>query len=395
MPRLSPVRALIVAVLALAGAGVEQPAVASPPAAARLPSTFVGVNGNDPLFGPPVDLAHEFHLMVAAGVESFRTAFDWSAAQPYKSESQVPADERSQFQLVGGVPTRFSAIDPIVTLSATLRMTLLPVVLYTPGWAAKHPGNTLSDPSSPRPYAAFLTALIKRYGPHGSFWSSRPNLRPLPIRAWQIWNEPDISYFWPDRPWVAPYVKLLRSAHAAIKQADPGAKVVLAGLTNYSWHDLASIYAIHGARSLFDAVAVHGYTKYPSGVVTILQYNRSVMDQHGDAKKPLMATEWSFPSARPNGGNQPWDTTESGQAHDVATVIHLLAKNAHSLHLTAFYYYTWIGDEDHGAYEFDFAGLRRLVGGKVTSKPALSSFRTAALAIEGCRSKGSTAQSCH
>src|SRR5579884_3886281 len=126
MPRLSPVRALIVAVLALAGAGVEQPAVASPPAAARLPSTFVGVNGNDPLFGPPVDLAHEFHLMVAAGVESFRTAFDWSAAQPYKSESQVPADERSQFQLVGGVPTRFSAIDPIVTLSATLRMTLLP-----------------------------------------------------------------------------------------------------------------------------------------------------------------------------------------------------------------------------------------------------------------------------
>ena len=57
-----------------------------------------------------------------------------------------------------------------------------------------------------------------------------------------------VTVFWPSRPFQYSYVSLLRAAHTAIKHADPGAKVVLGGMPNYSWLSLKSIYRIRGAR---------------------------------------------------------------------------------------------------------------------------------------------------
>ena len=90
-------------------------------------------------------------------------------------------------------------------------------------------------------YADYLRVLIGRYGPHGSFWIDNPTLPYMPIRMWQVWNEPNLLPFWATHPWVASYLALLRQAHDAIKAADPGAKVVLGGLDNYSWDYISSI----------------------------------------------------------------------------------------------------------------------------------------------------------
>jgi hypothetical protein len=209
---------------------------------------------------------------------------------------------------------------------------------------------------------------------------------------WQIWNEPHFTSYWSVQPFAPGYVQLLAAAHTAIKAADPGAKVVLAGLADFSWRYLAQIYAVHGASQLFDIVALHPYTAQPQGVITIIQRARAVMNAHGDSAKPILATEITWPSSE---GKAPpqfgVSTTEAGQAANLAAVVPLLETNRARLGLMGFYWYTWMGDETPRphAYGFDFAGLLKYVSGQVTAKPALAVFRRWALKLEGCTRKAS------
>jgi hypothetical protein len=82
-------------------------------------------------------------------------------------------------------------------------------------------------------------------------------------------------------------------------------------------------------------------------------------------------------------------TTESQQAARLGQLMPLLVANRQKLNLAGFYWYTWLGDESPrtAAYGFNYAGLLKSVGGKVTAKPALAVFKQWALSIEGCRRK--------
>jgi arabinogalactan endo-1,4-beta-galactosidase len=261
-------------------------------------------------------------------------------------------------------------------------------------------------PKRNRPYANFLTALVQRYGPRGSFWTGQSP--KVPVRFWQIWNEPNIRpAFWPPGPFAVRYVALLKAAHNAVKQADPHAKVVLAGLPNFSWIDLRRIYKIKGARQLFDVVAVHPYTKTPQGVITILSYVRQTMVKAGDAKKPMVADEVSWPSTCRQMSHGKctktltthdlgfdFTTTEQGQANNISKVMPLIAKNRVRLGLAGFYWYTWAGLERPGKLAFDFAGLFRLANGQFVAKPAFNVFRRLSLSLERCHQKGALATVC-
>jgi hypothetical protein len=271
--------------------------------------------------------------------------------------------------------------------------------MYAPDWdAAPAPAGRPSFPipRNDAPYASFLAALVNRYGPHGSFWATA--LRKVPIRTWEIWNEPDVTVFWSTQPFAPSYVQLLHAAHDAIKRADPGATVVLAGLVNFSWRDLAAIYAVPGASAWFDAVAAHPYTKQPAGVITILGKLRAVMNAHGDSSKPLIADEISWPSAvGASRLSRQYDftTTQAGQASRLAQLIPLLASHRRSLNLLGFDYYTWATAERRNLQSFDYAGLERYAGGGLFfAKPALTAFRKGVLAIEGCSRKGRLATDC-
>ena len=66
-----------------------------------------------------------------------------------------------------------------------------------------------------------LTLLVTRYGPSGSFWAEHPEVSRQPIRAWQIWNEPNLTRYWNVAPWAPSYVRLLKAADKALKAADP------------------------------------------------------------------------------------------------------------------------------------------------------------------------------
>ena len=364
-----------------------------------VPQGFVGMVVDEPTWPDPfVDIAKQLDVMVASGVQTIRVVFDWSRIQPYRSWSQVPADAKSEFVDIGGIPTNFSSLDQLVGLTSQHGMTVLPVILNAPRWDGQtYKGAILAIPRSPAPYAAFAKALVRRYGPGGSFWASYPYSPRVPIRMWQIWNEPNITAFWPQQPYYARYVALLRAAHAAIKSADPTAKVVLAGMPNYSWFELERIYKFKGARSLFDVVSLHPYTQTPQGVITILNYVRTVMNQAGDSAKPILADEISWPSSLgKTSHNTGYDfaTTEAGQARNLGKLLPMLVRDRVRLGLAGFYYYDWMGLERPNYLAFDFAGLFRVSGGEFVAKPAYSVFRSDALAMEGCRAKGPLATDC-
>jgi arabinogalactan endo-1,4-beta-galactosidase len=200
---------------------------------------------------------------------------------------------------------------------------------------------------------------------------------------WEIWNEPWISYYWPIQPFQKSYLLLLRVAHDAIRNADPGAKVVLGGMPNASWDVLRSIYRVPGAKGLFDVVDIHAYTRNPAGVVTILKRDRAVMRKAGDGSKPIILGEMGWTSSLHQTRHQfDWETTPAQQASNVRSVLALLAANRERVGLAAFYWYTWINDQHRGASPWGFAGLLGYHSGRIWQKPALKAFHDEAFALE-------------
>ena len=121
-----------------------------------------------------------------------------------------------------------------------------------PGWAGGgFPG--IGPPDNLQDYADFLYALASRYKGR--------------IRAYQIWNEPNLAREWGEKPPnPAEYTEMLRIAYEAIKRADPDAMVISAGMAPTSrWDDIAmpdvefikGMYEA-GAKPYFDVLGVHG-----------------------------------------------------------------------------------------------------------------------------------------
>src|SRR4051812_9770089 len=99
---LSRVRRLAMAI-AVALLGVH---TTSASAAKTVPSDFVGVVADGPLLADPnVDYLKQLDTMVAGGVQTLRTAFNWAGVQRYHSFAQVPPGMRDQFRDENGVPT--------------------------------------------------------------------------------------------------------------------------------------------------------------------------------------------------------------------------------------------------------------------------------------------------
>lgn len=369
---LATATAVLVGVLAVAGAA----------AARSVPPRFFGVMANGPLEVPGVDLVKEDAVMSATGVETIRMPMQWSHLQPYRKPADVPAVDRGRFKTIAGVPTDFSALDAQVGAAARNDLDVLGLVLETPRWAASDPSTVFSPPHDVGDYGRVLRALVGRYGPQGSFWAENPLIPARPVRHWQIWNEPSVPrYFAVHGGFAKPYVRLLAAGYAAVKAADRGATVISAGLPNFSWRDLESLYkaGLH-ARGHFDAVAVHPFTGKPSDSVRILHRVRAVMDRHGDRRSPIWVTEVSWPSGRGKAtSNQRWVTTRAGEAEKVGQIYAAYAAAWRSLRLARAYWYTWASTDRDSPNAFDYAGLRTYTpAGRFVDKPAAPAYRAVA-----------------
>jgi hypothetical protein len=390
-------RALLAAALLAFGAAVSFAgcADAGPAQAAKrsVPQGFIGANTGSILGRPGFNLDPELAVMASAGVESVRTGFFWSDLQPYRTAADVPAAARSRFQDVGGVPTDFTFTDRFVAAAAAHGIGVLPVVVTAPAWARRDPSRSDSAPQGTANYARLLTALIGRYGPRGEFWRAHPEIPKRPIRAWQIWNEPDHDYYWHEQPFQRDYVQLLRAARTAIRRADPGAAVVLGGLAGRSWDLLAKVYRA-GGRGQFDVAAIHPYTLKVSNVITTLGLVRDAIRRGGDAGRPVWITEMSWPAAKGKVDN-PYgiETTQAGMTANIRTAFPLLARRRSAYKLQRVYWESWLTEYKNRHLAWDWAGLRKYGAGSPLSMPAFFAFRAVARTLEGC-AKSTVATRC-
>jgi hypothetical protein len=315
------------------------------------------------LTDPGAPIASEVKVMADSGVTALRVPFYWHHVEPSKGKFD------------------FSDTDPFVAAAARNHIELLPIVLRTPSWAAAHPKLANSPPAGTANYAAYLTTLIKRYGPDGTFWSAHPDVPKQPIEAWQIWNEPNHDHFWSDQPYAAGYVRLAKAARAAVKKADPNALVVAAGFADRSWESIDQIYRA-GAKGVFDAVAIHPYTYKVENVLRLVRYARRSLQKAGDGDRPLWLTEVTWSSGkRPGRTPSPFETTPEDQARRLGEALPLLIRQRKALGIDRIFWENWISTDSDHSDPFDFSGLRVLEpNGSVRAKPAFAVFKRIALA---------------
>ena len=341
---------LLLVVLALASA--------APASAASVPPTFFGSKA-DGILADPAAFAREAPVMVQAGVRSVRLSVYWSLIQPEPG------------------PPGFATLDAHVAAAAQSGLELLPVVQGAPDWAADDRSNPFSSPRDPRDFATFMRVLIARYGPQGSLWAERPDLPRRPLRAWQIYNEPNLERYWSAQPYPRPYRRVLCAAYRAIHQADRGAKVVMAGLANDSWRAMRRLHDA-GVRGCYDVAAVHPFSARPSNSLKITRLNRQVIDRFGGRRKPIWLTELTWPSAQGQLRDNlvGWETTPSGQAERLRLAYGLYVRNASRLRLQRIYWHTWVTRDGNSETPFEWSGLRRInPDGTIVDKPALGALR--------------------
>ncbi|MFO7918206.1 MAG: cellulase family glycosylhydrolase [Anaerolineae bacterium] len=158
------------------------------------------------------------------------------------------------------------------------------------------PGWELAPPDAYADFGDFVYAVVSRYRGR--------------VRYYQIWNEPNIYPEWGEQP-VDPeaYTELLKVAYRRAKEADPNCVILAAGLAQTTeeggrnMSDLLYLERMYraGAKDHFDIMGamVYGLWTGPYDRRAAPHYTnfsraqliREIMVRHGDADKPIWATE--------------------------------------------------------------------------------------------------------
>ena len=188
------------------------------------------------------------------------------------------------------------------------KLNLIARVDFQPFWT-QAPGADLKEHAPPEDmqnYGDFCHALAGHY--KGK------------IRAYQVWNEPNLTFEWGDRPPdPARYVEMLKACYIGVKTADPDALVISAGMAPtgsglpQAIPDDQYIEKMYqaGAAPYFDLLGVHasGYKELPetSPDEAAKKYNgnrffcfrhvediRKIMERYGDADKQIALLEFGW-----------------------------------------------------------------------------------------------------
>lgn len=184
----------------------------------------------------PAQVAEHLDHMQALGIDNIRVYVPWRYVETTKGQYD------------------WSSMDVIMSLAAERDMGVLAEMNTTPAWA--DPDDQYS-PGAAHPNAEdfkdFASAVATRYG--------------STVSAYEIWNEPNyIGFYDPVDP--AAYAELLKAVYPALKDIDPTATIVAAGLGHSPTRDdgtamspvefLEGMYQA-GAKGYFDALAYHPY----------------------------------------------------------------------------------------------------------------------------------------
>lgn len=130
---------------------------------------------------------------------------------------------------------------------------------------------------------------------------------------WEIWNEPDLNYFWPPKTDPNAYAKLAVATCQAIRDVAPNTKIIgpaaagMPGLQDWLGLGLIATVLRSPASSCFDAISVHSYrmepNKAPKSPESVMKDNTSALSfiaehtRKGQHPLPLICSEWGFSSS--------------------------------------------------------------------------------------------------
>ena len=216
-----------------------------PPLQARVENPYVGVSmPNGGGAGSYLSAANVLALK-RLGVGQIRVFLRWYKIQPHEDQ-----------------PPDWRLMDRIVNVAQQSNINVLPAVVGTPDWAVDPtamadrgqgkrgglaPLHTMRPDS--QKFAAFLKLLVNRYKDR--------------IDEWSIWNEPNALSSLNQRS-VKDYAMIVRTAYAAIKQADPNATLAMAGLSGVKPDYLSQLTRLDASSSI-EVVCVHPY-RYPDAI---------------------------------------------------------------------------------------------------------------------------------
>lgn len=233
---------------------------------------------------PADQLDDQLALMRAAGVTWIRQEFDWNALEP----------ERGRYD--------WAEYDRIVAaIDAESGIELLAVLVNTPAWARDRRAlnNRTSPPQDTTDFGAFAAAVAGRYADSVDYY--------------QIWDEPNLLTSWGMlAPSASRYATLLADASESIREIDPVAFIVAAGLAPTQERGPDNINEVaylndllaFGAAQAVDAFAVKPYGMdtgpYDRTIADhVLNFSRVVtvyeaLAKHSSPVPPIWATQWGW-----------------------------------------------------------------------------------------------------
>jgi polysaccharide biosynthesis protein PslG len=268
----------------------------------------VGMVGDITWGQSQADVDREVAVMKDAGARWVRANVNWRWLEPDR-QGGIDAGMLAQYDY---------AIDK--ARAAGLEV-LMPIADAVPYWASGDPNkhidgsgqrvwNRYYPPARMSDFTAFTRFVVEHYKAKG-------------VRAYEIWNEPNTSWFWAPGPNAGQYTEMLKASYPAVKAADPSATVVLGGLSRSDFEYLEDVYRA-GGGAYFDAVAVHPYTygmdptvswngtnagEDPSRIswnaFPAIKEIKATMNAFGDSGKQVWITEFGYSTTSKDGGVTP------------------------------------------------------------------------------------------
>ncbi len=231
------------------------------------------------------DIERIFDGLADLGVGVLRTDLRWDLVQP---------DGPDAYQ--------WEKFDQILGLATARNIQVMPILLLSPDWARPLGTDATGHPDLVA-FREFSRVSAARYAAKG-------------IHYWEVWNEPNHKNFFSPADPVA-YAALLNAGYAGLKEGNPQAFVVSAGLSPAPDTDHVNgnhVSAVDFTREFYkhqpklDAFGFHpyGWPLPPTShegwqgwrqMETNPDNVRAIMTEHGDGAKRIWLTEYGAPTS--------------------------------------------------------------------------------------------------
>ncbi|HWI59339.1 MAG TPA: cellulase family glycosylhydrolase, partial [Bacillota bacterium] len=197
--------------------------------------------------------------------------------------------------------------------------------------------------------------------------------------SFEIWNEPNISGFWPPAPDPAQYTVLAQEAIRRLHQGDPAAPVITGGLSSFDFTFADSFLGLGGAIGA-NAVGIHPYGCTPPELLSDrILLLRTLVAQHLSNAPPVWDTEWGFSSTAFGDGH----SAAARQRQAVMVAREFLCAAAVGFPVIIYY-----DLRDDGTNPADSENNFGLLANDYSDKPAMQALKTLAAVARGRRFSG-------